>query len=567
MKEIESLSKEISAAWTTLETEYPLLGKACTVHRTTRGQPMNFAFMPSLIEFYSDFPNIDGADLCKATQTGGSECLIQLGLHNAGRRGRIVAYVLPTHSLRNRFVQRRIQPLINEVPEYRMMSGGYQSHDNGKKKGAENLSVREFGEGAMLFLGSNSVNDFIEFSADTLIIDELEQCVPANLAKAQDRIRMSPYPQTFKVANPTIANHGICKLFDKGDGRLYHWPCGHCGERQPMDFFSAVVHQDDNGDWVPRDKARWTHLRLNNGKGPDLRPVCRKCGKPFNRDATGSAWVAERPGKRRSYRMSRLDVLSDRVFDIYKEFEDASDDEDRIQAFYAGALGLGYEPQGMSLNAGHLDKVSTGRKIDYYGGQDYVNETVVMGIDVGKKLNVQIGLSRRDDDGNPMLEVVHLSEQKGLDDLKRLILEFHVNHVVIDALPEGRMVKQLQEWSVHHTSAHVFACRFFPTDRLGRQKFGMKVNWPEMTVNVDRTQVIDEHVQSILQQRIIFPSDSFSCYATWAKQMTAPKRIWNDKKGLFYWHEGSARDDAHFCSVYTIVALELSKQGGGFLQF
>ncbi len=95
----------------------------------------------------------------------------------------------------------------------------------------------------------------------------------------------------------------------------------------------------------------------------------------------------------------------------------------------------------------------------------------------------------------------------------------------------------------------------------------MKVNWPEMTVNVDRTQVIDEHVQSILQQRIIFPSDSFSCYATWAKQMTAPKRIWNEKKGIFYWHEGSARDDAHFCSVYTIVALELSKQGGGFLQF
>jgi len=567
MREVEELSLELSKAWEAMTAEFPLLASANTVHRTTRGQPMNFGSMPSLVEFYTDFPNIDGADLCKATQTGGSECLIQLGLHNAGRRGRIVAYVLPTHSLRNRFVQRRIQPLINEVPEYRAMSGGYQTLDGGKKKGAENLSVREFGEGAMLFLGSNSVNDFIEFSADTLIIDELEQCVPANLAKAQDRIRMSPYPQTYKVANPTIANHGICKLFDKGDGRLFHWPCGRCGHRQPMDFWSAIVHQDDNGDWVPRDKSRWTHLRLNNGKGPDLRPVCVKCGKPFEREADGAAWVAERPGKRRSYRMSRLDVLSDRVFDIYKEFEDASDDEDRIQAFYAGALGLGYEPQGMSLNAGHLDKVSTGSRIDWYGGDEYARETVIMGVDVNKKLNIQIGITERSDDGTSMLRVVHISEAKDVDDLKKLMLAFHVNVCVIDAMPEMRLVKQFQDWSQQHTAAQVFACRFFGQERLGRERFAMKLNYQEWSVNVDRTQVMDEHVQSILQQRIIFPSDSFSCYPTWDRQMVAPKRIWDEKKGKFYWHEGSARDDAHLTSVYSIIAMEISGQSGGFMKW
>ena len=39
---------------------------------------------------------------------------------------------------------------------------------------------------------------FVEFSADTLIIDEYDQCDRDNLAKGYDRLRASPNPKFFR---------------------------------------------------------------------------------------------------------------------------------------------------------------------------------------------------------------------------------------------------------------------------------------------------------------------------------------------------------------------------------
>lgn len=83
----------------------PLLRMALVYHRNTRGQPLQFRDKPYLIELYTDITSLDDVVVRKAVQTGVSELCIQLALERAGWGGRIVAYVLPTYSIRDRFVQ------------------------------------------------------------------------------------------------------------------------------------------------------------------------------------------------------------------------------------------------------------------------------------------------------------------------------------------------------------------------------------------------------------------------------------------------------------------------------
>ena len=98
---------------------HPILHIALVHHRNTRGQPLAFRDKPYLIELYTDLPRQEEVVLRKAVQTGVSELCIQLAFERAGWSGRIVAYVLPSHNIRNRFVQKRIDPLLNHVPAYR----------------------------------------------------------------------------------------------------------------------------------------------------------------------------------------------------------------------------------------------------------------------------------------------------------------------------------------------------------------------------------------------------------------------------------------------------------------
>ena len=56
----------------------PMLGQVLFHHRNTRGQPMSFLNYPSLPSLYKDLPKLEGADICKAVQTGLSELMINL---------------------------------------------------------------------------------------------------------------------------------------------------------------------------------------------------------------------------------------------------------------------------------------------------------------------------------------------------------------------------------------------------------------------------------------------------------------------------------------------------------
>ena len=541
----------------------PMLGQVLFHHTNTRGQPMSFLNYPSLPSLYKDLPKLEGADICKAVQTGLSELMINLCFYHAGFQGRIVAYVLPTFGGRDRFVAQRINRILLQSDGYRALL------PRGKETG--NNKLKRFGSGSMLFLGSNTPVDFVEFSADTLIIDELDQCDPVNLAKGKDRLRASSDPKMYRLGNPTLPNMGISKLFDEGSQSLWTTTCVHCGEWQSLNWFENVVMKTDLGEWIPRDPRvsisgeEWRVFKGN------IDPVCRKCSKPFERHRRGE-WVASYGDRERaSYRMTRLDVLSDPLLELYKEWQLAQGDTTRLSTFYTSVLGQGFEYSGARLTSEHIHEVAIGNELDYGGGEEYSDRMVCMGVDVGSVLNVMISVAREveelDENGDSYIgsirETVFVGACRHFEELQDMIIRYHVDCVVIDSMPETRKCQELRDWAMEETECFVWLCRFHPNAKVSHTEYGRKLNWRDRTVTVDRTQIMDYTFDEIVNKKRIIPSDVFMVLG-FVDQMRAPVRIVDVEKSRIVWTENGSADHYRFSDVCNRVAFDLMNMNGTF---
>lgn len=549
-----------------LHSEYPLMGIARAFHRNRRGDPISFKEKPYLIPLYTCLLNMERADFCKGVQTGISELFIQLMLYEAGWQDRIVAYVLPTFGSSGRFVADRVDPLLSSVPAYAArVPGGEEGIQSGSKG---NLKRKRFGRnGALLFLGSNSDSDFSEFSADLGIIDELDECDEGNISKMPDRLRESKFPQLLRVSNPGIAGRGIHKAWKDGSRARYHHQCTRCGERQYLDWFVNFVRRIDDGTWVPRDSYRWA----NPNEG-DLRPVCRRCKDPWTPVVQGGLWIAESPGKTPSFHMSRLDILPPakgspiRVY--FAEWLLAQTNPALLSAFWRGTLGWPHEGTGQRISEEMLEMASL-RQLPNDTNPDpeiYKKKTVIMGVDVGSVLNVWIdeledGIKNKDGEGDDYRRRSrYICAVLQFEDLHRLIKEYAVQVLVIDAAPETRKAKEIRD---HYAGSEVqvWLCRFHPQARIGKAAFGLKMEHVEHVITVDRTQLLDCTFDEIRTGSHSMPLD-YSTISGLSDQLKAPVRKLDAHSQRYVWEEGNDPDHYRFADAYARVAQEIYDRSG-----
>lgn len=556
-----------------LADAHPLLGLALLHHRTTRGGPLSFGAMPYLVEPYRDLPRLDGADAVKAVQTGWTDMLVQFAFERSGWAGRAVVYVLPKGRARDDFVQTRVDPLLLRVPAYRArlpggdpslasLTGSGEPVDEGAPA---NLRIKRFGPGTLRFLGSNVPDEFVEFSADVLIVDEHDHCDEDNLRLAVDRLRASPNPQHFRVGNPTSPGRGIARLFDEGDGRRWHWRCSPCGERQPLDWEANVVRRNDVGRWVARDEARASDLSVG-----DVRPVCRRCSAPFDRIAQGAAWVAARPTeRRRSYTMSRLDVLSQSVRALVDEWGRVCANPDAALTFRRSVLGEPYDAEGTRLTVGALARLCVGPPVDRQGGDEYAARVVTAGIDVGAVLHVVVSVVERREDGSTVRRNVLICTVGSFEAAYDLLLRYRVRLAVFDAGPEIHAVAGVRDRAkAAGGRLSVWLCRFHAGERVGSDAYAMKLDHKARVATVDRTQLLDATYEEVVGSpaTVVFPSDALAVDG-WGKQICAPVRKLSDDRSRYVWDEGSAPDHFRLASAYDRVAADLLSRGGRYLVF
>lgn len=473
-----------------LAHDHPLIGAALLRHRNVRKAPISFKTRPYLVEMYDDLHVDSGVemDIVKAPQTGQTEIGIQMALHEAGWLGRIVGYVLPTQELRNRFVANRINPLLTEVAAYRRKLPGAEAEEL-RSGQTGNLRSKQLGSGRILFLGAKTSGDFVEFSADTMWIDEYDLCLQAselNMALAKDRIREGHKPRMHRLGNPEIPRGGIEELWEKGDQRLYHWRCEHCGERQPIDWLNGVVRQDDTGRWRLRDTRAET-----DGSLP-VRVECRRCHQLFTREGDGACWVPNviEKGRRRSYRVKRFDVLSQDLREAFAEWVIAQGSSTLLRAWWRAWDGIAWEPSSGELVRTDLVDGAVCEGMDWSGGQQYHRQSMISGLDVGGLLNITITKAVRGASGKIERRGVWIGTVVSKDQVLDLYRRYHVRTACMDEGPEYRLAQDLRD-EAKKQGTDLWLCHFSPQPRIGREAFAAQCDFKARKVTVDRTQLMD----------------------------------------------------------------------------
>ena len=322
--------------------------------------------------------------------------------------------------------------------------------------------------------------------------------------------------------------------------------------------------KDDNENWVPRDPIARQLLKDSRPKNLKykMKPVCIKCNEPFDRNNEGE-WVAKyNERERRGYTMSRLDVLSQSYTDLYVEWLDSQDDINKLSTFYTSVLGQGFEYSGARIGIEMLYDCAIGEDLDYNGGEEYKDQIVSMGVDVGSVLNVVISTAKEDEAGNLTRNTVLVCAVRKFEELKSLIKRFNVTCCTIDAMPETRKTQELRDWG-KSLGVMIWMCRFYPTPRFGKEAYGRKLNWSDRVVTVDRTQILDATFDEIKHKKRTFPKDVFTVLA-FKGQMKAPVRILDQNRGRIIWVSGNNPDHYRFADAYDRVAFDMTQMGASY---
>lgn len=541
-------------------------------HTTEAAIPLSFLDMPFLLEIYRDMPTVPEMVAQKCTQVGWTEAGNVFGMMQTGVRGRRHAIVLPDDDMVKNFVQDRVQPMVERVAYYRELAR--VAH---RTKHADNVHLRHLGHGSWRFVGSQKAAKLREFPTDSILVDEVDECNPANLPLVRDRVRNSSAPQLFWFGNPRRPGGGVSRMFENSDQREWYQSCTRCGFLQRVDWFENMVMHDEAGRWIPRDHERARHLTEQSLPGPatDIRPVCTRCKEPWSRVAARARWVIGNPGSaRRGYHVSRMDHLGQSLWKLFREWVDAQEDMNMLAAFYSGALGLGFEPKGGQLTTRDLQACMTGVPMDYTGGLHYRTEQVVAGVDVGAVFNVDVAVleQRRDDPTDPKSErftcrrSVWVGAVKSWQELEDVLDRYHVRMTVIDAEPEHHAAQEFRDHCNRNTPHLVWLARYTDQPRIGALPYGMKLLMEDgrMEAQADKHALTDATVAEIRRGRREFPTDVELTLA-WSDQMRAPirKLVPTPQGERYRWERGPKRDDYRQADNYQRMAADILQMAGG----
>jgi len=515
-----------------LHDNYPILFVAINYHKNHKGKHLTFENHAYLKELYLD--KSDHLVIMKSTQCGITEYLVILSIMSA-KQGRSVFYVLPTYELKNRFVKNRIDKTIEYTKYYQAL---LQTRE-GFRKFSESSSLKHIGTGAIAFVGSNSPVAFIEYPADDLIVDELDQCHQGNLSMAVERLSASEHKKQFYISNPTYEDFGIDNEFKKSDMKKWFIKCG-CGNWINPDFFSHVLRKVDESTYILLDKE-WTRE-----SGKDIRMVCDKCHKPFNRFSNGF-WIKENNRSLISgYHISKLFSSNVTVLEIVDRFEEGLKNDSKLERFYNGDLGLPFTSSGSKITKSMLDECR-----DNYVMPDSSDGPSVMGIDVGSKLHVRIseiinnGSSRK-------LRAVYIGAVDTEEDVRDLYNLYNVRIGVIDSLPETRLSKKIC------LLRGMFRC--FYSETLKKDSLDPK----NKILTVRRTPHLDAVKEAIMDRTIILPGNAGTLkplmpdgQSEYYSHMTASIRVFETEKQRYKWVEGSKADHFFHAEAYHLLALKI----------
>jgi len=465
------------------------------------GEKFSFKNHQYLHEVYQDLDSPD-VTIQKATQLG----FTTFGFVKAVWACRElfssgVIYFFPTKEDVSDFARGRVAPFLRSNPDI-------VADDVGD---VDNVGLKRIGKSWLYFRGMRSPTGMKSVPADAVMFDEIDEADPYSEGMALKRIDHSPFKWVLRLSNPTVEGYGINRHYLETDQRQYHLRCPACGQWTCLEttFPDCLVEREGR---VIRACPCGAELDLN-GKGE---------------------WVAAYPGRtRRGYQISQLYSTYVDPGALLAEYRTTRD----LENFYRLRLGRAFTKDSNRLTRQAVLDLQATEPVP-------AREGCVLGIDQGSDIHV-VCASRQGDK-----TLIHaLRVEKDFEAIDRLIVEFNVDRVVLDALPETREARRLRE---RHPS--IVFLNYYNDDV--KQEAVWKYDTGDVLSN--RTTTMDESHSMLSGKRVIIAPNlaNIEEFATQCSN-TARKREENERTGAvrFVWVKAGAD---HFRHAYNYAEIALS---------
>lgn len=518
---MDTATLKITNPLAAIEAKWPRLFMGMTHHKTTSGDRLTFTDKAWLEAIYKD--NNDRMVIVKCAQVHMTEHFL-CAMFTLARRGLRGMYILPTNEHRRPFVTDRINRQRDNSPLYR------KAIKEAGPGGDSNVYKTIFGSG-WKFVGANVRNNFFEFPADVLIMDEFDLLDQTNLDYAYDRLANSSEPYIYKFGNPTSENMGIHKEWLSSNQQEWFVMCHHCGTEQTLDWFEHFVEKSG-------PKYR---LRNNRGKA-----ICAACGNSFNRCGDGR-WIAQNPASPISgYRVNRLftyksdtDIVGHIKDSLFAKFIEALGNMSKMQNFCNNYLGMPFDNYDLKLTETLLQAAAAQSVVTFEG-----DCRTIAGIDQGRLFTVVISAVV---DG--VIHDLSYDVCSTWDELTALLDAMNVTTAVIDA--QGGGYAETRKFARNKEGR--WMCYYRPKDQV-RSDF--KLEYEDSVVITNRTEILDTMIGQFKHDMIrIRPDWRTACEGAYFEEMQVPQRKL-DTGGRAVWTKGT--DHFFHASAYRSLALQVS---------
>ena len=272
-----------------------------------------------------------------------------------------VMCVQPTTDMAKRFSRQRIAPMLEETPVLRRKVRENRSRDD-----ANTTLMKDFAGGVLVVSGANSAASLRSMPVRYLFLDETDaypQDVDGEgspIVLAEKRTSTFARRKVLKTSTPTIKHFSqIESSYLQSNACIYHVPCPHCGEMQPLEMGTKSPHG-----------LRWDKDESDRYVPGTVRYVCAHNGceilehhKPAM--LTAGRWVptrtSQRPGVLTGYHLNALYAPLGWVTwsDIVHQFTEAvqatrQGDNSRMKTFVNTVLAETWEVKGEGGDAAAL---------------------------------------------------------------------------------------------------------------------------------------------------------------------------------------------------------------------
>ena len=437
----------------------------------------------------------------KGAQVGASETIIVKVLRVIKMFGISSIYTFPNSDLMQKFVQGKVNPIIDANPALKEMMGK-----------TDNAYMKRIGTSNCIFSGAEKESQAIAFSSDLNIHDEIDSSNQKIIKQFKSRLQASKVKWEWLFSHPSLPEIGVHAAWQKSNQQHWFITC-ECGKEQYMSFPESINFEKQCYQ-------------------------CKDCKKEItNNQRSNGRWVAK-------YKISDERPYSGYWIPLFicpwvtaKEIITASKGDQ--YTFYTRVLGLPYTQGGDKVNLNDILKNCTNDVNEQEG-------RIVIGVDTGLPIWYVIGNKQG---------IFYNGHCKDYDELDLLMRRYPTAIMVIDQggdLIGSRKIREKYQ-------GRVFLCHY-RADRKTLQLIKWGQNEESGNVIVDRNRMFQLMVDQFRDKRIPLNGTEEEWYDV-ANHFTHVYRTTEENKLGVPESKWERFDDDHFTHAILYWLVGMSKFG------